>query len=136
MKKLYQSALIYMLLGLTAGLFDRTYVDHIRHFEGATQLNVLHTHLLALGMLVFLIALLIERSFQISRTKWFNLFFWHYHSGVILTTGAMLVHGIMRVEGLADSPAISGIAGLGHILLSAGLIFLFLALKKRLQAKA
>ncbi|WP_449374088.1 DUF2871 family protein [Arthrobacter psychrolactophilus] len=45
----------------------------------------------------------------------------------------MVVHGMMQVNGSTDvSAAIPGIAGLGHILLSAGMVFLFLALRTRL----
>lgn len=45
----------------------------------------------------------------------------------------MVVHGLMQVEGAKDSAAIAGIAGLGHLLLMAGLGFLFAALHTRIK---
>jgi len=41
---------------------------------------------------------------------------------------------MQQVTGADTSSAIAGIAGLGHILLTAGLILLFLGLGKRLKA--
>lgn len=131
MKKLYYSALIYMILGLAGGLFYREYGRGF-DFDGFTQLSVLHTHLLALGMLFFLIVLLLEKAFMLSQTKWFNLFFWHYNAGLILTAGMMVVNGVITLNGGESNGMTAGISGLGHILLTAGLIFLFVALKQRL----
>lgn len=134
MKKLYNAALSYMVLGLVAGYAVRVYVYQIKHFEGDTQLHLLHFHLLVLGMLMFLLVLALEKTFALSKTKWFTLFFWHYNGGLLLTVSMMVVHGAMQVNGAADSAAVAGIAGLGHILLTVGLGFLFAAIKSRLDA--
>lgn len=134
MKKLYYASLMYMILGLATGFFTRTYVDQIKHFEGHTQLSLLHFHILVLGMLVFLVVLALEKLFGLSQSKWFNLFFWHYNGGLVLTVGMMVVHGIMQVNGVKDSAAIAGTAGLGHIILMVGFGFLFAALHNRLTA--
>jgi hypothetical protein len=54
----------------------------------------------------------------------------------VVTVTMMLVHGIIPVNGNdGELPAIAGIAGLGHILITVGLVHLFLALKKGLEAK-
>ncbi|MCA0228069.1 DUF2871 domain-containing protein [Patescibacteria group bacterium] len=132
MKKLYTAALSYMVLGLAAGLFVRIYVDQIKHFEGETMLSLLHFHLLVLGMVMFLLVMVLEKSFGLSKTKWFNLFFWHYNGGLLLTAGMMAVHGVMQVNGVPDSAAVAGIAGLGHILLTVGLGLLFAAIKSQI----
>ena len=131
MKKLYISALVWMIVGLTAGLFYRTYAQQIMNFHGDTQLAVLHTHILVLGMVFFLIALCIEKLFTLSDTKWFNLFFWHYTAGLALTCLMMLIIGIMQVNHMSSSGMIDGIAGLGHIVITAGLAFFFVALGKK-----
>lgn len=136
MKKLYNAALGYMVLGLAAGFFVRIYVDQVKHFEGETMLSLLHFHLLVLGMVMFLVVMALEKSFELSKTKWFNLFFWHYNGGLLLTVGMMVVHGVMQVNGAPDSAAVAGIAGLGHIVLTVGLGFLFAALSKRIQQKS
>lgn len=131
MKKLYYAALLYMIIGLAGGLFYRIYTMDLE-FDGFTQLSVVHTHLLTLGMIFFLIVMVLEKAFQLSQSKWFNLFFWHYNAGLLLTAGMMTVHGIITLNGGDSSPMTAGISGLGHIIISAGLVFLFVALYKRL----
>jgi hypothetical protein len=121
----------YIILGLGSGLFYREYTKS-HDFEGATQLALMHTHLLAMGMLVMLIVLALEKIFELSKTKWFNLFYWHYNGGLLLTAAMMLVIGIGDVAGQASTPMLSGIAGLGHIVITVGLAFFFVALGKRL----
>lgn len=133
MLKLYYSAAIYLTLGLLSGLYYREFTK-INDYDGPTQLAVVHTHLLTLGMMMFLIVLLLEKAFALSETKWFKLFFWHYHGGMLLTVGMMVVHGSRDVLGLPSGAAIAGIAGLGHILLTVAFVFLFIALKDRITA--
>ena len=136
MKRLYNSAALYLLLGLTSGVFYREFVRW-SEFEGTTRLSVLHVHLLALGVLVFLIVLLLEKQFRLSESKWFNLFFWHYHAGLLLTVAMMVYIGVSQVQGsYVESGMIAGISGLGHILLTAGFVMLFVALNQRLKAES
>ncbi|MFZ1361059.1 MAG: DUF2871 domain-containing protein [Candidatus Saccharimonadales bacterium] len=134
MKKLYYAAVMYAVLGLASGLFYREFTK-MSEFSGYSELSVLHTHLLALGMMVMLIILALEKVFGLSKTKWFNLFYWHYNGGLLLTTGMMLVIGLQQVAGNAVTPMLAGMAGLGHILLTVAIAFLFTALGKRLDSK-
>jgi hypothetical protein len=132
--KSFHAAWIYTLLGLLAGLFYREYTRS-KDFEGTTQLAVTHTHLLALGMLLFLVVLALTAVLPIAELKVFTLFFWFYNAGLVVTVTMMFVHGIIQVNGDdKDMPAVAGIAGLGHILITVGLVHLFLALRKGLQA--
>lgn len=135
MKKIYTAALVYMVAGLAAGLFYREFTK-ANDFEGDTQLSVVHTHLLALGMLVFLIVLALDAVFAISETVLFKLFFVFYNSGLVVTVVAMTVHGIRDVHGEDSTAAWAGIAGLGHILVTLGLIHLFLAIRKQLASRS
>jgi hypothetical protein len=128
-KKLYYAALTYMVLGLAAGLYYREYTK-AHDFIGDSQLSVMHTHLLTLGMLTFLVVLALDRLFALSGSRLFTLFFWFCNAGLLITVVMLLVHGTMTVQGRDVSPAVPGIAGLGHILLTVGLIHLFLALRK------
>lgn len=122
---------MYAVLGLAAGLFFREYT--VAHdYDGATQLSVMHTHLLALGMVVMLVVLALEKLFELSKSKWFNLFYWHYNGGLLLTVAMMLVIGMREVAGQASTPMLSGISGLGHIIITVALVFFFVALGKRL----
>lgn len=133
MKKLYNAALVYLILGLSAGVVYRE-VTRWMEFDGVTRLSLLHTHLLTLGVLVFLIALILEKQFALSRTKWFNLFYWHYNAGLMLTIALMTYIGVQQMNGdYSPSGMIAGISGIGHILLAAGFGFLFAALHNRLQ---
>ncbi len=132
MKRLFYSAFGYMVVGVLSGFFYREYTKG-RTFAGSTQLSVVHTHLLTLGFIVLLIVLILEKLFTLSRSRLFSWFFWTYNAGLVLTAAIMVVHGILQVNGTADvSAAIPGIAGLGHILLTVGMILLFLALRTRL----
>lgn len=132
MKKLYRSAVLYTVLGLLAGLFHRE-LTKAQDFAGDTQLSVLHTHLLTLGTLFFLIVIALEKVLHLSSGRFFNAFFWTYNAGLVLTTGIMTAHGTLTVLGRTAGPAISGPAGLGHILLTLALVFFFLCLRGRLR---
>jgi len=133
--KSFHAAWIYTLLGLAAGLFYRSYTK-AKDFDGTTQLAVTHTHLLALGMLMFLVVLALTAVLPIAELKLFTLFFWFYNAGLVVTVAMMVVHGIIQVNGDdGEKPAIAGIAGLGHILITVGLLHLFLALRKGIAAK-
>ena len=134
MKKIYYAAAAYAALGLFSGLFYREFVK-AHDYSGDTQLALLHTHLLALGMMMMLIVLALEKLFVLSNTKWFNLFFWHYNGGVMLMAVMLTVLGIRQVDGLETMPMLAGFSGLGHMLVTAGVVFLFVALKKRLQTE-
>lgn len=136
MKKLFYSAFAYMVIGVLSGLFYREFTK-TKDFTGFTQLSVVHTHLLTLGFIVLLIVLILEKLFALSESRLFNWFFWTYNAGLVLTAAIMVVHGVLQVNGTTDvSAAIPGIAGLGHILLSVGMVLLFLALRTRLFAPA
>lgn len=133
MLRSFYAAAVYTLLGLAAGLFYRDYTK-AHDFTGESQLSVLHTHLLALGTLFFLIVLVLDKAFALSGSKLFTWFFWVYNAGLLLTVVMMVVHGVMTVAGKADSAAVAGIAGLGHIILTVAFVLFFLALRKPVVA--
>lgn len=132
MKKLLTTSFVYCILGLIAGIYYRE-ITKYNDFTGDTQLSVLHTHLLMLGMFMFLIVLLLERSFGIMSSKKFKPFYYIYNLGLLLTVGLMVFHGTMTVLGKETGAAVSGIAGLGHIFLAVGLVLLFLSVYERLK---
>lgn len=135
MKKLLYASFTYMVLGVSAGLFYREFTK-ANDFTDATftQLAVAHTHLLTLGFIVLLIMLVVEKVFRITRSpKLFAWFFWLYNAGLVLTAAMMIWHGILTVLGIESSAMISGIAGLGHILITAGMIVFFVALSRAVQ---
>ncbi|WP_010631685.1 DUF2871 domain-containing protein [Sporolactobacillus vineae] len=131
MKKIYTASLIYLIAGLAAGIFYREMTKAV-HFTAYTQLSVLHTHLLTLGMLFFLILIPLEKLFLLTSSRWFTPFFWVYNIGLIWTVSFMVLKGTLTVLGTPSGPAIDGLSGMGHIILTAGLILFFAALKNRL----
>lgn len=138
MKKIFNAAFIYMIAGVASGLFYREFTKLNGFPEGKfTQLGLVHTHLLTLGFIVLLIALVIEKVFGISRSpKLFAWFFWLYNAGVILTSGMLIWHGSLTVLGQESSKMIAGIAGLGHMLLTAGMVVFFVALRRAVLNRA
>ena len=138
MKKLLNASFIYMLAGVASGLFYREFTKLNDFPEGQfTQLGLAHTHLLTLGFIVLLIVLVIEKVFSISRSpKLFAWFFWLYNAGVILTSGMLIWHGSLTVLGQESSTMIAGIAGLGHMLLTAGMVVFFVALRRAVLNRA
>ncbi|MFK4807425.1 DUF2871 domain-containing protein [Microbacterium sp. ZW CA_36] len=134
MRKLYYAAFGYMIAGVASGLYYREFTKLNDFPEGQfTQLGLAHTHLLTLGFVILLIVLVLEKVFDLSRSKLFAGFFWIYNAGVILTSAMLIWHGSLTVLGLESSKAISGIAGTGHILLTAGMVLLFVALGRALR---
>ena len=133
MRKLFYAAFAYMLVGVASGLFYREFTKLNDFPEGQpTQLGLVHTHLLVLGFVVLMIVLLLEKAFVLSASRLFGWFFWIYNAGLVLTSAMLVWHGCLTVLGVESSKAIAGIAGLGHMLLAAGMLLLCLALRTRL----
>lgn len=123
-KKLVRVSMSYMIIGLLFGVYYRELTKWF-DFSGKTQLSTLHTHTLVLGMFFFLSVLLLEKNFHITAHKWYKRFYITYNIGLGITLLLMLIHGTMTVMGIESSAAISGIAGLGHIIMTIGLGFFF-----------
>ena len=137
MKRLLNAAFIYMLVGVASGLFYREFTKLNDFAEGQfTQLGLAHTHLLTLGFIVLLIVLALEKVFGISSSpKLFAWFFWLYNAGVVLTSTMLIWHGSLTVLGQESNKMISGIAGLGHMLITAGMIVFFVALRRAVTGR-
>ena len=130
MRRLLYSFLFYMIIGLLSGFYYRE-LTKAHHFTGDTQLALVHTHTLILGMLMFLLLLPLEKVFKLSSYYLFNWFFIVYHLGVIVTIGMMTYKGTLQVIGAKYSPeALAGFAGIGHTGMLAGLLLLFFLLRQ------
>ncbi|MBC3080592.1 DUF2871 domain-containing protein [Staphylococcus capitis] len=130
MRRLLYSFLFYMIIGLLSGFYYRE-LTKAHHFTGDTQLALVHTHTLILGMFMFLILLPLEKVFKLSSYYLFNWFFIVYHLGVIVTIGMMTYKGTLQVIGAKYSPeALAGFAGIGHTGMLAGLLLLFFLLRQ------
>ena len=96
MRRLLYSFLFYMIIGLLSGFYYRE-LTKAHHFTGDTQLALVHTHTLILGMFMFLLLLPLEKVFKLSSYYLFNWFFIVYHLGVIVTIGMMTYKGTLQV---------------------------------------
>ena len=96
MKKLLNRAFLYAVLGLAFGVFYREFTK-FRGFEGRTMLAFLHPHLLVLGALFLLLALLLARQFPLLGEKHFRRFLLLHDIGLPLTALMMLVRGVLQV---------------------------------------
>lgn len=133
MKKYLNLSLVYAIAAMASGVFYREFTK-FQGFTGVTALGKVHTHLFLLGMLVCLMVALFAERLDLTGIGSFRVFQWTYHIGVPLTAVMLLVRGITQVLGLtlskSASAAISGIAGIGHILTGVGIILLLVSLKK------
>ena len=133
MKKYVNVSLVYAVAAMAGGVFYREFTK-FNQFTGVTALGKVHTHLFLLGMLVFLLVALFAGRLELEKQKGFALFMKLYNVGVPLTAVMMLVRGVTQVLALplsrGASAAISGVAGVGHILPGVGLVLLLLSLRK------
>ena len=88
-------------------------------------------------MVFFLLLLLLEKSFSFTGAKTGRILA-VYHVGLNLTALLLAVRGVTQVLGLSlsagASAAISGIAGIGHILLGVSLVLLLMQVRRAVLA--
>ena len=96
-------------------------------------LSVIHTHYFLFGMVFFLLLLLLEKNFSFTNAKTMRILA-VYHIGLNLTAVMFVVSGVTQVLETALSSgidaAISGIAGIGHILLGVSMVFLLVEIRR------
>lgn len=114
-------------------MFYREYTKYL-DFDGETMLSLLHTHTFVLAVIFPLLFTLVIYQLQ-HTTKELRSAFWTYYIGWGISIVMMFVRGIAQVQELVLSSGIdhmiSGIAGLGHFMLSVGFIWIFFKLIKR-----
>ena len=128
MKRLMNASIVYGVLGLIGGVCYREFTK-LNGFTGFTTLSVVHTHYLMLGMLFFLMLVLLENNFHFigNKVRKYLLF---YHIGLNLTAIMLVVRGIVQVLSLNVSGLISGIAGIGHLILGISMVLVLISIRK------
>ncbi len=133
MKRYANASLLYALIAMAGGVFYREFTK-FSGFTGKTALSVVHTHYFLLGMVFFLLLLLLEKSFAFSGEKT-GCVLALYHVGLNVTGAALLVRGVAQVLALPLSRAmdasLSGVAGIGHLLLGVSMVLLLLRIRKK-----
>lgn len=134
-KKLVNTAAYYAVAGLFAGAFYREFTKYMG-YTGVTALGKAHTHLFALGMLMFLIVTALASTTEITKSEYFNRFYFYYNIGVGLSATMIFCRGLYQVIGLDNNVldlVISWTSGAGHVTVTIGLAFLFLSLKQTIK---
>lgn len=131
MKKSYYASLFYLVIGMLSGVFYREYSTY-SNFDGQTVLSTVHTHLLVLGFLFFLIVMVLCKVFEIHKHKQFSQWFIVYNVGFMMMIGTLIARGIVQVEG-TDFAGLPHIAGLAHIIMAAALVWFLLLLHESLK---
>ena len=130
------TALLYAVFAMAGGVFYREFTKY-NYFTDKTTLSVVHTHYFLLGMVFFLLMLLLEKNFSFTGEKTGRVLA-VYHIGLNLPAVMCFVRGITQVLEPALSSgmdaAISGIAGIGHILLGVSLVLLLLQIRRSVLA--
>ena len=125
MKRHLKFAFVYAVLAMVCGVFYREFTKAMG-FTGVTALGKLHVHLFLLGMVVFLMVALFDEKFGLQKHKLYIPFMITYNAGVGIMCIMLLVRGIFDVVGgEAPDGAISGVAGIGHILVAVGIVLFF-----------
>ena len=136
MKRYANAALLYAVLAMVGGVFYREFTK-FSGFSAKTTLSVVHTHYFLLGMVFFLLLLVLERDLVFTGERTGRVLA-VYHTGLNLTAVMLWVRGLTQVLSPALSSglnaAISGMAGIGHILLGVSLVLLLTQIKRSVTA--
>ena len=130
---LLKQAITFLVLGLCGGVFYREFTKAFG-WTARTTLSVVHVHLLVLGFLFFLLLFISLQTESYLDTIRHPLAL--YRTGLTWTVAAFMIRGIYTItsEGnvLFPDAMLSGMAGIGHILLGVGIVWTMFCV---LQAK-
>lgn len=136
MKRYINSALLYAILAMVGGVFYREFTKW-NGFTAKTTLSVVHAHYFLMGMVFFLLLLVLEKNLSFTGAKTGRVLVL-YQVGLNLTAVMFVVRGVVQVLGTplpsGMNAAISGMAGIGHILLGVSLVLVLLQIKRVVSA--
>lgn len=132
MKKLINISFIYFILAMVCGVFYREFTKFF-NFTDKTTLSFTHSHLLTLGTILFLILSLFSINTDLLSHKKFKVFLRLYNISLPFMIIMMIIRGVIQVLNVNISSgvnaAISGMAGIAHILILVSFIILFIIFK-------
>lgn len=118
---------VYLVMGLAGGVFYREFTK-FNSFYNETSLGLVHVHSVALGFISILLLYSFMKNIDTTDlNKKFKkpIIFWVV--GLYFTIVTMVVRGISQIVGDGYIPfpdaALSGIAGIGHIILGVGIVW-------------
>ena len=126
-----------MIAALMGGVFYREFTKYY-NFVGYSPLSVVHVHLFALGVIFMLVIGMLDVKYNLNENKCFKWFFLTYLIGLPFMVTMMITRGVIVVMNLSLSKgldsAISGIAGLSHMLMATSIILLFVSMFKGIKS--
>lgn len=140
MKKLWKTAFAY-LIGTTvfevalAVLLEATGAKAAGSGILARPMGlIIHTHLLGLGFFFYLLLLMLDKLFDLTRDSGFRRFEIIYNSGLLLSVAVMLYRSLGEIFTYeANKMVAMGIGTVAHIFVAVGLILFALILKRGVQ---
>ena len=115
-----------MIMGLFVGVFYREFTKFY-HFTEANHLGKMHGHLLILGFVVMILLYLLTANMNLEQIHSLKKPIHILEAGLVFTIVTMFVIGVYEVVGMGETTinmhAMAGMSGLGHILLSIGLVW-------------
>jgi len=129
-----KDALVFLVMGLAGGVFYREFT-RLNDFSGVTTLRVVHVHSIAIGFLALLILwLALKNADHPQLDQKYKKPVFALIGGLYFTIVTMLLRGISQVIGNGYLPfpsaALSGLAGIGHLILGHILVIIFVRLVK------
>ena len=121
-------SITYAIMGIFTGAFEREF-SRFYGVYGHNQLNLVHTHNLAMGFLAIMVLYLVMRKYDKEKIQEIKKPFHLYVSSHVFSFVCMFVIGLYQVIGSVDKniinlAALQGITGIGHIGLTIGLIWI------------
>lgn len=139
MKKYINMAIFYAVLAMMAGVFYREFTKYM-NFDGTSSLLRIHPHLFVLGVIMYLLIYIMSLSLNFDENNKIDKHLKFYNVGLILSAVMMFVRGLTEVLARnlsnGEEAMISGVAGLGHMILGVSLILVLLDIKKLNPNKA
>mgnify|MGYP002733122873 CR=1 FL=1 len=143
MKKLWNTAFAY-LIGATvfevglAGILEATGAKAAGAGVVARPMGlIVHTHLLALGFVFYIMLMMLEKLFALTRDARFPRFQIVYNAGLVVSALVMAYRSFAEIFGYAVSKGLAmGVGTLAHIAITFALIEFALMLKKAACADA
>lgn len=126
-KRYFNAAIVYAIFAMVGGVFYREFTKYLA-FTGKTNLSLVHAHYFVLGMAFFLLLALLEKVFVFSARKGVKGWLAVYHVGLNLTVICLVLRGLAQATQTTLSTglnaSLSGVSGIGHILLGAAMLAL------------
>lgn len=117
----------FLVMGLIAGVFYREFTKFYK-YQADNHLSKLHVHVLVLGFLLMMILYLVVKEYDVKKILTIRTPLYVFVSGFTFTIVNMTLSGFYEVVSanrpIIKKAALEGLSGLGHIVLSIGIVWI------------